>query len=131
MPRHSVRETLIKEYHEGGLGGHFGEEKTIALVSETFYWPKLAKDVIHVIKRCVQCLKAKAHKTSQGLYQPLPTPQNPWEDVSLDFITGLTRISNNKHSIMVVVVGFLRWLISFLVILLIMPLIFLIFTLKR
>ena len=47
--RHSVRETLIKEYREGGLGGHFGEEKTIALVSETLYWPKLSKDVIHIV----------------------------------------------------------------------------------
>ena len=50
MPRHSVRETLIKEFHEGGLGGHFGEEKTKALVSKTFYWPKLSKDVIMLLR---------------------------------------------------------------------------------
>lgn len=34
LPKHSVCESLIKEFHEGGLVGHFGIEKTTSLVSE-------------------------------------------------------------------------------------------------
>ena len=37
IPRTSVRDSLIKGFHEGGLAGHFGIEKTTSLVSECFH----------------------------------------------------------------------------------------------
>ena len=37
IPRSSMREILIKERHSGGLAGHFGRDKTIALVAENYY----------------------------------------------------------------------------------------------
>ena len=48
-------------------------------------------------------LLAKDHIRSQGLYTPLPVPQGPWEDVSLDFITGQPRTQRHKDFTMVVV----------------------------
>ena len=32
--RCSLREYIIKEFHSGGLGGHFGRDKTVLLVKE-------------------------------------------------------------------------------------------------
>ena len=63
----------------------------------------MPKDVEHFVKRCSVCQMAKSHVLPQSLYSPLPMPQAPWEDVSLDFITELPRILINKDSIMVVV----------------------------
>lgn len=37
IPKSSMRENLIKEEHSEGLVGHFGRDKTIALVSEHYY----------------------------------------------------------------------------------------------
>ena len=94
---------MIQELHGGALVGHFGVEKTCSMLKEHYFWPKMSRDVEHLIKRCSTCQLAKDHIRPQGLYTPLPVPQGPWEDVSLDFITGLPRTQRHKDSIMVVV----------------------------
>jgi len=94
---------LIQELHEGALARHYGMEKTYSMLKDRYYWLKMPKDVDHFVKRCSSCQHAKSHSWTQGLYFPLPIPQGPWEDVSLDFITGLPRAQKHKDSIMVVV----------------------------
>ncbi|KAJ0936397.1 putative nucleotidyltransferase, Ribonuclease H [Helianthus annuus] len=103
VPRSSFRDAIILECHQGGLVGHFGRDKTMVLVRDRFYWPNLDKDVMRIIKRCRVCHIAKTQNTNQGLYTPLPVPEGPWEDISLDFVLGLPRIRRMKDSIMVVV----------------------------
>ena len=43
--RSSMRENLIKEKHSGGLARHYGQDKTISLVAESYYQPQLQQDV--------------------------------------------------------------------------------------
>ncbi|XP_071694409.1 uncharacterized protein [Rutidosis leptorrhynchoides] len=59
------------------------------------------KDVKVIINRCATCFQSKSafHK---GIYTPLPVPNQPWEDLSMDFIVALPRIQRGKDSIMVV-----------------------------
>ncbi|XP_027169486.1 uncharacterized protein LOC113769220 [Coffea eugenioides] len=49
-----------KEAHSGGLMGHFGILKTLAMLQEHFYWPHMRRDVERMAGRCVTCHKAKS-----------------------------------------------------------------------
>ena len=91
VPSCSLRQAIIREAHGGGLDRHFGRDKTLILVRENFYWPKLVQDVENIVRRCVTCHVAKTHGSNAGLYIPLPIPTAPWEDVSMDFVVGLPR----------------------------------------
>jgi Integrase zinc binding domain len=103
VSNYSLRWKIIKEVHDGGLSGHFGRDKTGALLQDRFYWPKMMKDVNHYILRCRTCHLAKTNSQNSGLYTPFPVPNAPWEDVSMDFVMGLPRTQRSKDSIMVVV----------------------------
>ena len=101
IPSCSLRLSILDELHGRALGGHFGEAKTLALVKVSFFWPKLERDIAIFFKKCFVCTMAKTPGNNAGLYTPLPIPNMPWEEVSLDFVLGLPRTQRIKDSIMV------------------------------
>lgn len=88
IPDCSLRQHIIRELHNKG---HFGQDKTLALISSDYYWPKLTSDAAHYVERCYVCQRSKGVLTNAGLYTPLPVPEGPWFDVSMDFVLGLPR----------------------------------------
>ena len=40
-----MRETLIRELYNGGLGGHFGIDKTKVFGEDKYYWIRFSVDV--------------------------------------------------------------------------------------
>jgi len=43
IPSGSLREVLVREAHDGGLSGDFGEKKTYELLKEHFFWPSMLR----------------------------------------------------------------------------------------
>ena len=70
---------IIQEGHFGPIKGHSGILKTLKCIATSFYWVGLV-----------------------GLFQPLPIPDNIWDDISMDFIEGLPT-SKGLNSILVVI----------------------------
>ncbi|KAK1602156.1 hypothetical protein QYE76_017199 [Lolium multiflorum] len=103
IPESSLRKLLLQESHGGGLMGHFGREKTYAMLSTHYYWPRMYRDVERLCRRCTTCLQAKSTSNPYGLYMPLPIPYAPWSDISMDFVLGLPRTKHGHDSIFVVV----------------------------
>ncbi|XP_052173757.1 uncharacterized protein LOC127789046 [Diospyros lotus] len=103
VPQCSIRELLVREAHGGGLMGHFGEKKTLDVLHEHFFWPKMKRDVKRICDKCITCRKAKSKVLPHGLYKPLPVPNEPWVDISMDFVLGLPRSRRGMDSIFVVV----------------------------
>ena len=62
IPRTSVRDFIIWKIHAGGMLGHFGRDKTVTAVTDSFYWPTINRDVVNLIKQCHTCSIAKQRK---------------------------------------------------------------------
>ena len=68
-----------------------------------FYWSGLKRGVAKIVDQCRTCQLAKHRKQNTGLYTPLPVPDRPWQDVSMDFVLGLPRTFRKHDSILIVV----------------------------
>jgi hypothetical protein len=64
----------------------------------------MKREVAHYVAECDTCQRVKAeHLKPAGTLQPLPIPSWKWEDISMDFITGLPRTLHGYNSIWVIV----------------------------
>jgi hypothetical protein len=59
IPDCSMRENLVREKHSGGLAGHFGHDKTFAMLRESYYCLGMRADVKIFVDRCKICQHAK------------------------------------------------------------------------
>ncbi|GJP51499.1 hypothetical protein CLOM_g10662, partial [Closterium sp. NIES-68] len=99
-----LRQLLLEEYHDVLYAGHFGSNKTLTGIAKHYYWPHLAEDVLKFVTSYDTCQRMKSSKQKKaGLLQPLPVPEQPWQVVSLDFITGLPPTSSGHDAILVVI----------------------------
>jgi hypothetical protein len=90
------------ELHTSPVGGHSGFLKTYHS-HEGFFWDGLKADVQRFVVECLVCQQNKVETIkTPGLLQPLSIPSQHWEEVSMDFVTGLPK-SEGKSVIMVIV----------------------------
>ena len=89
------RQKIISEYHDPPAMGHLGILRTIHLVSQHLWWPKLAAKVEEYVKGCAKCQQNKvntqAKKAPLSLIFPKPNTL-PFSTVSLDFIVKLPQL---------------------------------------
>ena len=72
-------------------------------MKKDFFWDGLKSDIQKFVAECLVCQQNKVETIkTPGLLQPLSIPSQRWEEISMDFITGLPK-SEGKNVIMVVV----------------------------
>jgi hypothetical protein len=99
---------VLQLCHDSLLAGHAGFAKTTALLLRAYWWPRFRRDVNAYIRSCDTCQRSKSSRQlPAGLLQPLPTPQQPWKSLSMDFITDLPN-SEGFDSILVVIDRFTK-----------------------
>ncbi|GJS24498.1 ty3-gypsy retrotransposon protein [Tanacetum coccineum] len=83
-------EEAITEFHNTPTVGHSEVKRMLVGLSALFYRKGMRKLVEEFIGMCLKCQQTKySTQALGGLLQPLLTPSRVWEDVSMDFITGL------------------------------------------
>lgn len=98
-----LRTCVLEELHSSRGGGHTGYYRTLNHVHHTIFWKGMNKFMHEFVTRCLiyQQTKVSALKP-MGLLQPLSIPVAVWEDLSMDFVTGLPPVKG--HSVIIVVV---------------------------
>jgi hypothetical protein len=103
----AVKGELLKVNHNDPLAGHFGARKTQELIRRKYFWDRLAKDVKDYVKACGVCQRTTVQRHQPyGELASLPQPDRPWQEVTMDFITGLppSAIASKAYDSILVVV---------------------------
>jgi len=83
---------IVMEFHDPPTAGHPGIAQTKDLIVQSYWWPKLQKDVEDYVKGCGQCQanKINTHTQKAPLF-PVTTEAEtrPFQTVAMDFITKL------------------------------------------
>ena len=99
-----LRTLILGENHSAPWAGHFGAEKTQALVERHWQWKGMARDVREFVRSCTSCQRMK-HTThpSPGRLQPI-VARRPWQIVTMDFVTGLppARRGSNEQILVII-----------------------------
>ena len=99
-----LRQSIIAKTHESPVAGHPGRFKTLQLLKERFYWPRMATMTANFVEGCATCqqMKLNTHPTTAPLMPIISHTTQPFQQVTMDFITNLP-ISNGFDSIFIMV----------------------------
>ena len=99
-----MRDEVLKELHNSPLAVHPGGNKMYKDLRRTFWWPSLKRSIAQFVARCLTCQQVKGErKKPGGELQLLEIPNWKWEDISMDFVSGLPRTRGRNDSIWVIV----------------------------
>ena len=100
----SIKDKIMFELHDAPYSGHHGMQKTYRAIARSFWWPNAKQDIHNYVRECVSCQRNKnSNLLPAGLLAPLPIPGNPWDSVSMDFITQLPKTKEGYDAILVFV----------------------------
>ena len=99
-----IKNAIMKEAHESAYSIHPGSTKMYNDLRDSFWWSSMKREIAEYVSQCDVCRRVKAeHQKPAGLLQPLKIPVWKWEEIGMDFITGLPRTSSGFDSIWVIV----------------------------
>ncbi|VDI69231.1 Hypothetical predicted protein [Mytilus galloprovincialis] len=106
----TLRDDILKSYHDSLLGGHNGIERTYHTIRYKYYWPGMYNDIQQYVQTCMQCQKAKpdAHKRPTPL-QPLPV-LDVFRRVHMDILGPFRKSSGDYTHVLLIVDSFTKYM---------------------
>jgi transposase InsO family protein len=93
------QEQCIKDHHDDPTQGHPGITKTIENIQRNFAFPQMKAKVTAYVQKCRSCQMNKSSRHAKyGEIQFVDPPLQPWDEVTMDFITGLRSLSSPDDS---------------------------------
>ncbi|KAF8753814.1 reverse transcriptase [Rhizoctonia solani] len=106
----TLRTDLLRIFHNSPLAGHPGRQRTLELVSRTYYWPGIRANTYWHVDSCEICQRIWKPKYTSIPPQPLELPSRLWQHVSYNMIVDLPK-DGNCDSILVIMDSFTKYVI--------------------
>nr|GEV14350.1 retrotransposon protein, putative, Ty3-gypsy subclass [Tanacetum cinerariifolium] len=85
----TLREAVLSEAHSSPFSIHLGSTKIYEL-KQHFWWNGMKQDIATFVGNFLICQQVKIeHQRASGLLQSLDIPVLKWDEISMDFVTGL------------------------------------------
>jgi len=100
----AIRQALISEYHDAPVSGHHGREKTLARLSQRFYWKGMDASVRHFVRSCPFCQTFKPRVGRKaGKLSPIKPPQHVFDQLGIDHLGPFKETDRgNQHLIVLI-----------------------------
>jgi len=97
----NLKHKVTQLFHDQVMG-HLGQWKTIELITQEYWWPRITEFVKAYIKGCAVCQTTKIRPPVKVPLKPNKIPQGIWDTITMDFITDLLT-SKGYNSILTIV----------------------------
>lgn len=106
-----IRRDLLFECHDTPTGGHHGVEKTLAKLSQRYWWKNMKKSVEAYVSTCEFCQPFKARVGYPvGKLCPIPPPKEVFELVAVDHLGPFKKTAEGNHHVIVCIDYLTRWI---------------------
>jgi hypothetical protein len=73
-------------------------------LKEYYWWPRMKKEIAEFVAKYTICQQVKMeHKRPTGELQPLLNPKWKWENITMDFMSGLPNRKKGNDAVWVIV----------------------------
>ncbi|GJZ34343.1 putative reverse transcriptase domain-containing protein [Tanacetum coccineum] len=99
-----LRALIMHESHKSKYSIHPGSDKIYQDLKKLYWWPNMKAEIATYVSKCMTCAKVKAEyqKPSGLLVQPV-IPIWKWENITMDFVTKLPKMTSGQDTIWEVV----------------------------
>lgn len=104
----AVRWQVLRRNHDDI--GHFGFDKTLARIRDTYWFPKMRRFVKKYVSACLECAHHKAvGGPKEGFLHPIPKVERPFHTIHADHLGPFVRSKRGNCYLLVIVDGFTKY----------------------
>nr|GEV20287.1 hypothetical protein [Tanacetum cinerariifolium] len=99
-----LRTVIMHESHKSKYSVHPGSDKMYQDMIKLYWWPNMKADIATYVSKCLTCAKVNAeHQRTSGLLVQPKIPEWKWDNITMDFVTKLPKLSQSYDTIWVIV----------------------------
>nr|GEZ42117.1 putative reverse transcriptase domain-containing protein [Tanacetum cinerariifolium] len=100
---------IMHESHKSNYSIHPGSDKMYQDMKNLYWWPNMKADIATYVSKCLTCAKVKTeHQKPPGLLVQPEIPEWKWDNITMDFVTKLPKLSQGYDTIWVIVDRFTK-----------------------
>ncbi|GJW11865.1 putative reverse transcriptase domain-containing protein, partial [Tanacetum coccineum] len=105
----NLRTVIMHESHKSKYFIHPGSDKMYQDMKKLYWWPNMKADIATYVSKYLTCAKVKAeHQRPSGLLVQPKIPEWKWDNITMDFVTKLPKLSQGYDTIWVIVDRFTK-----------------------